>query len=1001
MRSRKLPAPASASAPPGPVATDRPATAVEAAFSRRAATTLRLYGHELFDRGVKPVAPSFGTAQNDYVIGPGDELRITIHGSAHPSSRRYTVDTNGEVIVDDLRPLRAAGRTLADFRRQLETEVAFGISDHEAFVSLDGMRRMRVLVTGAVAEPGRHEVAGSATVLDALLAAGGVDRLGSLRTIRLIRGGVSSTIDFYALLQGVEGSDPELRDGDRIVVPPIGPTIAVAGQVKRPGIYELPPDTTPGGTQPMTVGEAVALAGGPILPSATRVVTFSIGADGIEEPLETTSDHMARDHGAGVASGDLLIVSAERDQRRGTVSIVGHVRQSGPRALDEADSLASLLGSVDLMPGPYLPFAALETTGPGGFARILTPVDLRAVLDLRRDRPLADDDTLIVLSLSDIGFLTSRPVIDLLRDGGSSREPLGCAGLEVLARRLSGDLDGPLVRGPLGRAAAELTPASLPCPKVFDDHPDLLAFALEHAVLLRGGVARPGLYPVVDGSEIATVSQAAGGGARKLAVTSNSQSGGPRGAGGTAGLRGGDIVDSVAPRFELTGHARHPGTRLLSDTPSLRAVLGDGGQALSGLYPLFGVIERYDRNRLAGRLIAFSPREVFQGSADRPLADGDVVRLFSFAEIRRSTARHPTPPSSRGTTVEPLAAGILALMAERAVEVRGAVREPGAYPVEGLVGLDQMITIAGGIGDLADRDGIEITSREPATEPGDMTNTRRMVSIDAANGRSAQVSAGDAIRVNPLFNDREPRAVTIDGEVRRPGNFDVTRGERLSSLLRRAGGLTEQAYPAGAVFARESARRQQAETFGATARNIDHDIAAVTAMPNPPPAAEIELARQMATAFRDARPIGRITIEADPAILALRPELDIVLEAGDHIHYPKRPLTVTVTVTGEVLAPASLQFTQWKNTDHYLDEAGGTTRYADASRAFVLKPDGSAQRLRLSYWNHEYVAVAPGSTIIVPRDPEPFRFFQFTQNIGGLLSQLAVSAAAVMVLSDR
>lgn len=975
-----------------PVESAAPASPIEAAFSRRAGAPLKLYGHDLFAPRPGKVPPSFGTAQNDYLLGPGDELRITIHGAIYPSSRRYAVDSNGDVILDHLRPLRAAGRTIADLRRQLEAEVTLSMAGHEAFLSLEGMRRMGILVTGAVVSPGRHEVSGSGTLLDALLAAGGVDRLGSLRTIRLIRGGNSRTVDFYGLLQGLDGSDPALRDGDRIVVPPIGPTIAVAGEVKRPGIYELAPAEQTDGA-PMSMAGALALAGGPIQPAPARIVRFALGSDGIETPDEATRGPGEPDD-RPVTAGDLLIVSPARDHRRGTVTIAGHVRRPGPRALAEAETLASLIGSADLLADPYLPFAALETTDPRSLARVLSPVDLQAVLDGRSDRLLGGDDILVVLGSRDIGFLSSRPVLDLLRRGGRSRDPVECAGLEVLARRLSGDPEGVLARGPLARAAKDLTPSTMPCPRVFDEHPDLLAFAMEHAVLVRG-VLRPGLYPAADRSDLATLSRAAGGGPRRLGVVSDPASGGG-GASVAAGAEGGDIVDSVSPRIELAGHARFPGTRLLSQAPSLRALLGDGSQVPNGLYPLFGVIERYDRRRLTGRLIAFSPHEIVQGLSDRPLADGDTVRLFSFAEIR--SAMTPRTGTSGGPG-ESAAPALLALLSDRSVDVHGAVREPGAYPVDGSVGLDLLLSAAGGLNDLADRNSVEITAREPPGDAGSVTSARRVVSLDAANGLAAVVGPGDSVRVNPLFSDREPYAVTIEGEVKRPGSFDVIRGERLSSLLKRAGGLTDQAYPAGAVFARESVRRQQAESFAAIARNIERDISVVLARPDPPPAAQIEQARTLSSEFREAQPIGRITVEADPARLALRPELDIVLEPGDRIFFPKRPLTVTVT--GEVLAPASLQFSPAKEADDYIGEAGGMTQYADASRAFVLKPDGSAQPLKISFWNHERTALVPGSTIIVPRDPEPFHFFRFTQNVGGLLSQLAVAAAAVFVLTDR
>lgn len=345
-------------------------------------------------------------------------------------------------------------------------------------------------------------------------------------------------------------------------------------------------------------------------------------------------------------------------------------------------------------------------------------------------------------------------------------------------------------------------------------------------------------------------------------------------------------------------------------------------------------------------------------------------------------------------TVDPV---LRSLMAEHAVIVHGAVRQPGSYPVEGQVRLEMLLTTAGGLTAQADANAIEIITPDPSPASGTVTNERRVVSLQAANGMAAEIGRGEAVRVNPVFNDREAYAVLAQGEVKRPGSFEVVRGERLSSLIERAGGLTQEAYPAGAVFTRESARRQQAEAFTSAARNLDRELAMILMKPDPPPAAQIAQARQLSDELRKAQPAGRITVEADPAMLAVHPELDVVLEAGDRIYFPKRSLTVTVA--GEVLAPASLQFRSDKTGSQYLSEAGGLTQYADSSRIFVLRPDGSALPLRVSSWNHTATWIAPGSTIIVPRDPEPFEFFKFAQNLGSLFTQLSVSAAAVKVLS--
>src|SRR3954447_16120675 len=247
-------------------------------------------------------------------------------------------------------------------------------------------------------------------------------------------------------------------------------------------------------------------------------------------------------------------------------------------------------------------------------------------------------------------------------------------------------------------------PQRCPCPRVFNDHPDLLAFALKHAVLLRSGVTRPGLYPVAGQSDVAALARTAGGGSEKLAVVDGAglnrqKSDQPAGA-----ARRGDIVDATTPRFELVGHVRYPGTRALAGAGTLRQVLGDGSQNLAGLYPLFGVIERQDRSRMTSRLIPFSPHEVISGSSDRPLADGDRVRLFSATEIRalmqpeREPGRDKTAPEVPTVLpTEPAEAALRSLMIEHAVIVQGAVRQPGSYPVDGQVRLEMMMATAGGL----------------------------------------------------------------------------------------------------------------------------------------------------------------------------------------------------------------------------------------------------------------------------------------------------------------
>jgi polysaccharide biosynthesis/export protein len=1021
----------------------RPAP-LEAIYSKRAGQSLRQYGYDLFSAGSPAPSAPTGAARDDQILGIGDELTVTLRGQKS-TSRRYVIDSDGRLLIDDLRPLTVAGMTFGEMRRHLEAEIAATAAQTDVYVSLSAVHRMSVLVVGEVAQPGRQELSGFALLFDALSAVGGINRTGSLRQIQIVRSGTRRTYDLYALLDGSGDGDPALHDGDRIVVPPLGPTFAVSGPVKRPGIFELP-----AGHDGIAPDAALAAAGGPLLPGVTRLLRFALTVDGRETVSEVPADQ-----NIVIGDGDIILPQAPGQARRGSVALTGHVRRPGPRALASSETLGRLIETADLLPNPYLAFAALETTDPATRARTLLAVDLGAVLDGRADPLLNDDDLLIVLGTADVEFLTSAPVLALMR-GQPARPTPACGGLTLLGRALSADPDGILARGPLVRAAIDLVPADAPCPAVFDRHPDLLVFALEHSALVRGGVARPGFYPTAGASALNALARSAGGAGESLAVI-DGLNGKSRMRGGQT-ARGGDIVDSIVPRIELLGHVRHPGTRPLSANPTLRAVLGDAKQLQADAYALFGIVERYDRGRLAQMLVPFAPRDVIAGKTDRVLMDGDRIRIYSIDEIRdyvesdtdltetKTPVTGPVPAGKtnvkkipvvdgavkQGVVVTPVADGaakqdvvvtrtddpastdtsrpndtLRKLLKERSIAVRGAVRLSGLYPVAESASAGALIAAAGGLADNADARSIEITTlsearsenRPPDREEVDEVSRRRVIAFSGSDGPGTELFPGDAVRVNPLFSDREARSVTIAGEVRYPGEYDVIRGEKLASLIARAGGLTGQAYPAGSLFTRESARRQETLAYERAARELDRGLALVLLKDGPPPAEQINLARQLADQLRTAPALGRITVEADPAVLAVRPDLDILLEPGDRILIPRRPLTVTVS--GEVLAPASLQFAPEKTADAYLREAGGTTRFADDERTFVVLPNGSAQPLSVSFWDHTPVHVQPGSTIIVPRDPEPFDFFKTAQNIGGVLSQLAISAASLAILSDR
>jgi protein involved in polysaccharide export with SLBB domain len=296
-------------------------------------------------------------------------------------------------------------------------------------------------------------------------------------------------------------------------------------------------------------------------------------------------------------------------------------------------------------------------------------------------------------------------------------------------------------------------------------------------------------------------------------------------------------------------------------------------------------------------------------------------------------------------------------------------------------------------------------AREPAEQGGAIPLSRTLLDLRSRNFRAVRLSPRDVIRVPRGFTDRETGPVTLAGEAVRPGVYDIRRGERLSELLARAGGLTPQAYAYGTVFTRESVRTRQQEGFARTARDLETSLIQVAAgqansggFGQAPDLGGLVTAGQaLAATLRQAQAAGRMVVEANPVALAARPELDVLLEPGDLIVIPKRPNEVTVV--GAVLNPGSLQFRSGWRASEYVRAAGGTQRFADGARAFVVLPNGQSAPAGVSGWQAGGPPVPPGSLVVVPQDPSPFETRGMIRDLTAILSQVTISSAALAVIS--
>ena len=228
---------------------------------------LKQFGYDFFDAH----AGGFTSLQDvpvgpDYVIGPQDSLAVHIWNVPDQNfNRSYIapVERDGMVVIPQVGAIPVGGQTFSQAERTIHARLSMLLKRFELHVSMGRIRTMKVYVVGEVARPGAYELSALATASNAIYAACGPSRSGSLRQIRIMREGKTvGQLDLYEfLLQGDRRQDNRLQAGDVVLVPPLGPVVAVSGSVKRPAIYEMKPGSR--------LTELLTLAGG-LTPLADR-----------------------------------------------------------------------------------------------------------------------------------------------------------------------------------------------------------------------------------------------------------------------------------------------------------------------------------------------------------------------------------------------------------------------------------------------------------------------------------------------------------------------------------------------------------------------------------------------------------------------------------------------------------------------------------------------------------------------------------------------------------
>ncbi len=227
---------------------------------------LPVYGSELFELPQGYVPDTALPAPADYILGPGDEVRVQVWGSLDYNGS-HTIDRNGQITLPKVGVFTLAGVPMRDLESVLRNQIGKVFTNFKVNANLGRLRSIQVYVVGQAQQPGTYKLSSMSTLVNALFASGGPTANGSMRNIQLKRAGQTvTTIDLYDFIaKGDKGRDLPLQAGDVIVIPPVGPRVAVTGALDQAAIYELKGSTT--------VGDILNLSGGvPVLASLSRAL---------------------------------------------------------------------------------------------------------------------------------------------------------------------------------------------------------------------------------------------------------------------------------------------------------------------------------------------------------------------------------------------------------------------------------------------------------------------------------------------------------------------------------------------------------------------------------------------------------------------------------------------------------------------------------------------------------------------------------------------------------
>ncbi len=360
----------------------------------------QVFGRNIFTTKNLTFEPNSNLATPlNYKLGPGDEVIIDVWGASE-NTIRQTISPEGSINVAGIGPVYFNGMTVKEANSHLQREfsrIYSGISGHTSQIklTLGQIRSIQISIMGEVTVPGTYTLSSFSSVFHALYRAGGVNDIGSLRGIKVVRGGKKvADVDVYDyILKGAAGDDVRLMEGDVILVPPYESLVKIGGKVKRPMYYEM--------AQGETLATLLDYAGGFTGDAYSKTIRV-IRLSGREKQILNVDE---ADFAAfGLMDEDALTVGAVLDRYENMVEVRGAVYREGMYQLGgDANTVKTLINKAEGLRGDaFLDRAQLQREHDD-LSLEMIPVNLRGIMDGSvADQPLQRNDVLYIPGIQDL-----------------------------------------------------------------------------------------------------------------------------------------------------------------------------------------------------------------------------------------------------------------------------------------------------------------------------------------------------------------------------------------------------------------------------------------------------------------------------------------------------------------------------------------------------------------------------------------------------------------------